>query len=359
MGDTNRKRRRRARRARRLGRTRGRRSDLVAARELNDALRRLAPSLQRVVSDALENAGNVVARRDTVRLLEAGRTAEAVVTAQEAAAVSARLRGRGLPPGRKSAIDLVAETLLEGGAAGQRIMPRNIGSLVGNLDLTNPEAVRFLQQTLPERIRLIDNQSRDSIRQSILRGVQEGRPPRVIARDIRDVAGLTPTMESWVDNLREQLETGRVGGSTPPWDRRISAAEAQRARRLFREEQPSRRQLDALVSRYAASLRNRRALNIARTETHRALIEGQKAIWSQAVDEGLLDPAEARQVWVVTPDERLREQHAAVPGMNPEGIPLGGMFETPIGPVAGPGQSGDPGFDIDCRCTVALEFVDA
>jgi hypothetical protein len=52
----------------------------------------------------------------------------------------------------------------------------------------------------------------------------------------------------------------------------------------------------------------------------------------------------------VTPDDRLRETHAAVPGMNPDGVALDGTFETPLG------RSSGPPLEPLCRCGEGLSF---
>jgi len=51
---------------------------------------------------------------------------------------------------------------------------------------------------------------------------------------------------------------------------------------------------------------------------------------------------------MVTPDDRLCEYCEAVPDMNPDGVPLGGQFQTPLGPVDG------PTLHPQCRCIVYL-----
>ena len=44
--------------------------------------------------------------------------------------------------------------------------------------------------------------------------------------------------------------------------------------------------------------------------------------------------------------------------MNKEGVGLDEPFNTPIGPVMGPGKSGNPAFDINERCDTYLEFLE-
>ncbi len=78
--------------------------------------------------------------------------------------------------------------------------------------------------------------------------------------------------------------------------------------------------------------------------TINALNLGQQLGWRQARDNGLIDDS-ARRFWIVTPDDRLCPECAAVPGMNPDGVGLDEEFDTPYGPMEG------PTLHPQCRCT--------
>lgn len=88
-----------------------------------------------------------------------------------------------------------------------------------------------------------------------------------------------------------------------------------------------------------------RAETIARTETMRASNEGQSQAWDQAVEVGILTGDE-KQVWIVTPDDRLCPICEPMDG---ETAPLDGSFN-----VDGDDIDGPPAHP-NCRCTVALE----
>jgi len=266
------------------------------------------------------------------------------------------LRGAGIPPGTSTFVDEVTTALRAGGAAGARQLPQGMGRLGQSFNLTSPGAVEYLQTTLPSMIREIDENTREGVREAVLRGMTEGRPAPRVARDVRDLVGLTESQAAYVARFREQLETGEIGGATPPWERRLDAISRQRARRLFREPTSRVADIDALVDRYRQSLVNKRAKDISRTEINRAFSDGQRAMWGQAADDGLLDRGETRRQWLYTPDDVVREDHTMVPGMNPGGIPLDGLYDTPAGQVLGPRNGGPPEFSINCRCTEILLF---
>ncbi len=128
------------------------------------------------------------------------------------------------------------------------------------------------------------------------------------AREIRQLVGLTRRQAQAVDNYNAALvEEGR---------------------------KPD--QIERMTAKYRDKMLNRRAMNLARTETTNASTAGTQAAWDQAADKGLLNRVTLRQGWGVTPTDALCPICAAIPGMNPDGVPLGGFFATPIGPVSGP-----------------------
>ena len=88
-----------------------------------------------------------------------------------------------------------------------------------------------------------------------------------------------------------------------------------------------------------------RAETIARTETMRASNQGQKELWDQATDAGLLTGDE-EQEWIVTPDDRLCPICEPMDGVT---APMNGQFKLDTG------ESVDgPPAHPNCRCTIAL-----
>jgi len=244
-----------------------------------------------------------------------------------------------------------------GAAAGTKQLPPDI-ALRASLDLTNPEALRYLRTHIPTLIREVTDETMKAIQSTLVRGFSEGIPPVKMAREIRGVIGLTEKQAQAVANFREQLESGRMGVGQAPWDRRLSATERARAGRIFRAGGKTGPDVDALVSRYEQSLVNRRAMNISVTETNTAFGEGQDELWRQAEEQGLIDPTKTMEHWLYTKDEHTRKDHRRVPIDNPGGVMLGGFFRTVVGPVRGPRTSGNASFDINCRCSKYLEFLE-
>lgn len=89
-----------------------------------------------------------------------------------------------------------------------------------------------------------------------------------------------------------------------------------------------------------------RAEVIARTETMTASNEGQAEAWDQAVEDGYLTGKE-KQVWIVTPDDRLCPMCEALGETEP--VALGESFQTEDGEFDGPPAH------PNCRCVLGLE----
>lgn len=95
-----------------------------------------------------------------------------------------------------------------------------------------------------------------------------------------------------------------------------------------------------------------RALNIARTETTRAVTAGQQTAWRQAVAE--TEGLAVRQEWLSARDDVVRDAHVALDG---QVVALDDPFRVPSGDFAGsegagPGQFAEAALVCNCRCTV-------
>ena len=91
------------------------------------------------------------------------------------------------------------------------------------------------------------------------------------------------------------------------------------------------------------------AMRVARTEVHRARVLGQLLSYEKAEEQGL----QMSEVWQATLDDRTREAHGEMDGVvkTEEGfwMPSVGHY------VQGPGNTGYPEHDINCRCRVVAQ----
>ena len=91
------------------------------------------------------------------------------------------------------------------------------------------------------------------------------------------------------------------------------------------------------------------AMRIVRTEGQRAQVLGQQATYDKARDLGV----EVTDIWDATLDSRTRTEHGVLDNVPAETDSEGNTYwNTAVGRVAGPTQSGVASFDINCRCRV-------
>lgn len=108
------------------------------------------------------------------------------------------------------------------------------------------------------------------------------------------------------------------------------------------------KQAGALLTRHANALRKFRATAAVKRGLHELTETAKLAGWRIAQAVGAL-PNDQRRFWRTAGDERVRLAHAAVPSLNPAGVPLKEPFKTPLGPQM------HPPLEWGCRCRVHLK----
>lgn len=301
---------------------------------------RIADRLEPEIRDAFLEAVESV--RDRIDLAEL----EAAVRSGDVARVRTALKAQALRRALGQRAGL-AEIFRRGfGSTGQAsagVISEELGARFA-FDFRDPNAIVAARSQVGTLITRIDRDQLLMVRGVMGRAFSEGLPTDRSARLIRDVVGIRHDWAQAPLNLRREIEAGQTAAAT---SRRLDAATKQRIRSRVSAGTVTPEFLDDVQETYAASLRNRRGLDIARTEGIRAANLGQDQSWRQARRRGVLS-RKARRAWVVTPDDRLRETHAAVPFDNPDGVRIGEPFETFLGPVM------FPPLETNCRCGVAL-----
>lgn len=178
------------------------------------------------------------------------------------------------------------------------------------------------------------------IDQDIRQGLTNGMTAEDIARVIKATIGLTPRQAAAVENFRRLLENGGAGALDRVLrDRRFDAS----VQRLIDGGTVDQDKIDRMVQRYAEKYQAHRAMVIARTESLRATNAGKRAAWAQYSDR---TGSDVLRWWLTAADERVCPVCSAIPLMNPDGVPLGEMYDTPDGPMMMP-----PEPHANCRCT--------
>jgi hypothetical protein len=223
-------------------------------------------------------------------------------------------------PARRLLPALATETITDAA----RLMEPTVSRLVGQpvTYITGlPETAQWVNEFVGTQIRDITATTRQAVQQVLRAGWQAGTAPRPLARQLRDIIGLTPRQAQTIERLRGQLQ---AQGKT--------AAEVQR----------SVAQATAKAIRY-------RAETISRTESITLANRGSHETLLNAVRRGYVAEERVRRFWLLTPG--ACETCQEVPGMNPEGVGVNEPFQTPLGTVL------FPTLHPRCRCATTTSLV--
>lgn len=178
-------------------------------------------------------------------------------------------------------------------------------------DVTNSEAVGWARAHAGEWITGMLDERRAMIQSIIADGIEKERTVAQTAKLLRDTVGLNARQGEALLALQDKLE----------------------------EQGLDQADIDDEISVRAAEMTESRAEMIAQTETMEAANEGQKELWNQAVEQGLLTGDESKE-WIYTPDGNACSDCEDLDGTT---VPLNTEFDD-----------GDPPLHPYCRCTLGL-----
>lgn len=218
-----------------------------------------------------------------------------------------------------------------------------------NVNVTNPRVNRYITGKVGSLIRGITRESQISIQSSISSIISDGLTPRSAARVIRDSIGLTPSQVRAVSRFETNLQMQQLAQMTE--FQRDSLRLSRRGAKVDNDflEGLSQERIDRLTSDYANRQLTHRATVIARNELQEVANEGQREVWEQASEAGLIDRNKSKKMWIVTPDERLCDMCSPLQGVE---VPFLDNFTIP---KTGESKKGPPAH-IQCRCALTLIF---
>lgn len=222
--------------------------------------------------------------------------------------------------------------------------------------VANPALAEFAHSVAAQRVTGLRRSIINTINRDITAGVVAGDDPFAIARTIRDNIGLTPNQadatRSYERALRN-LDRDALGRQL-----RDSRSDGPLRRAIESGTPLSEARIQSMVARYRARHLKHRSEVISRSESIRSVQGAQHALFEQLVRDGLIDRRQIRREWIVTPDERLRAAHAAIPGLNEGGRGQDEPFVSPLGPILYPGDpDATPANTVNCRCAVFARIV--
>lgn len=223
------------------------------------------------------------------------------------------------------------DVILDAVRGGGEIAAGDIGIGI-RFDITDENALRFIQQHSGALIREVDVATRQGIVDLIDYEFRQGRAPLPTARRIRERIGLTAYQERIAQNYEQTLRAAIRGEAT--W----AEVNAYALNPIRGPGGLLESRVDAAVARYRQRLLAFRADTIAISETIRAANEGQREAWRQLDARGAL-PATAEREWLVSDPCPLCAPHEG------ERIPLNGSYSSGY----------EPGeVHPRCRCTEVL-----
>jgi len=349
----------------------------ASADDLKAQIERLAarvePELQRAILSYLQTVQDSISLEELAAALEKGAIDNVLALLAKVDTGAAQ-----------SAIMDAVQNAVWGGAAMEAATIN--GAVRGTtfiFDKLNPRLIDWLKGYTFNLIRLADNGTKeaiiDAIRNKMVAGMTAGTGPISVAREVREVIGLTDRQQKAVANFRKELETfhtkrsadgyglgskiDRVNGRQvyrpdedgTPKDgidlRRLRdfGKDGQLIRAMQTGKPLTPAQIDKMVAAYARKYLKYRSETIARTEALRATNFGVQDAWRQAIESGKAVESLVRRQWIIAHDERTCAVCGAVPGMNPaRGVKFDQPFATPKGPVT------LPPLHPDCRCSVFI-----
>ena len=224
-----------------------------------------------------------------------------------------------------------------------------------SFDERDPRSQLAIDSLKGQLVVAIDDRQRQVIQETVSNAVAQGLPPATVARRVKEVVGLTATQAQHVVNYRAELENldGNALGRQLR-DKRYDGV----VRRAIEAGSPlTEYQVDRMVAAYQRKYIARRAETIARTESIRAVNQGQFDAVRQAVQNGEYGDVDVEKIWIATKDSKTRDTHRALDGQVARG--LNGMFISPSGAMLmHPHDPNAPAEEIiNCRCTMAIRLV--
>jgi uncharacterized protein with gpF-like domain len=283
---------------------------------------RLEPSLERAMLDGFENLRRMLSDAELLRLID---NAEAMLDGP----LSEQAMDR--------AFAKLQDELQNGVNDATRLFGKDIGDGI-RFNYLNPRFIDAIRQLNTKVMQTLREDVREVVRSHIEQGLRSGVGPRVMARGIRDVVGLSPTHEKYISNYRRALESGsRKALAYRLRDRRFDKA-------TIRGEL-SPEQVDRMVERYRERWVKHNAETNARTASIDAMKLGQRLSWEDAISKNLVDESTLMMRWVTAGDDRVRPEHKK---MNGEAVPFRGVFSN--------GEQVPGSSTFNCRC-LAVVFI--
>ena len=224
-----------------------------------------------------------------------------------------------------------------------------------------PQAARVVRETGARLVREVQKEMREAIRVTARTGLEAGRSPHAVARDILGekrgngrvggTLGLTAYQAGTVAKARAELSDPDTMGRYLDRNLRDQRHDAKVERARAEGRPLAASEVDLMVKNLAERTLRKRSETIARTESLGAMNAGRQEAMAQKIADGSIPAAAVTKVWRSTPSTRTRDTHLA---MNGQEVPFEAPFVSPSGArlmYPGDRSLGAPADEIvACRC---------
>lgn len=337
--------------------------------EMQSALEQIEPQLRQLFLQAIQNLTSKIQINVVVAHLQAGRISDALVALN-------------LDPLFFTPIDrAISDAYYKGGVMALANLPKipdpfSAGEIVINFDARAVRAENWVKKKSSDLIESIIEEEKESLREVLRQGLEEGRNPRNVALEISGrvdlstgkrtggLLGLNSQQKAFVRTARQQLTSGDPEELKKYLERKLRDRRYDSIVRKAMEggNKIGDVQIDFITSRYSDRLLKLRADTISRTEGINALRAGQYEGYKQLVESGSVQESQVSRTWQATGDKRTRDDHMAMHGQKVQG--LSSPFRAPddsdllFPGDASLGASADQ--IINCRCfmKVRVSYLD-
>lgn len=314
------------------------------SKEIDDLLKKVEPRFKKAFETGLKSVAENISLSEIEAAIRSGDLTKAAALINELIVGTAFIEFSGQ----------ITQAVIDGGAIAARWAftdPVKANRIEFALSVTDSNTARFIEQYRANKIRQVTNEIQDTIGRVVLDGVNNGVNPRIIAREVKDSIGLTSRQHDAVKNFERLLRDRKKEAlSRAIRDKRFdrTVLNAINNQRDLTEDQIKR-----MVDRYRERYIKSRSTTIARTEAIRLVSYGNDQFWNQAVSNGIVNQEQIVRRWIPTYDGKLREAHASIPRLNPDGVGMNEPFRSTLGPIMRPGDpSAGAANTINCRCAV-------
>ncbi len=166
-------------------------------------------------------------------------------------------------------------------------------------NVLNPRVIDALHTLNTKVVKSLGEDTREGLITAVRQGLKDGENPRVIAKRVRPIIGISPTQEA---NAQQFAQRMRDEGT-------------------LAEEQIQRR-----VTAYRKRAISFNAATNARTASLDAMKEGQRLSWLDAKSKGVIpEDAQLTKTWRGVLDDRERPEHVAMEG---ETVPFDSLYSN-------------------------------